>query len=136
MPLLLLGCSVAPNESPGQDLRRIEIEKSATVSLKIIKGAGNVILGYLEETENIIRSRGSISGDEMRLIFYVYNKDFSKVGFMTERGTVSLYQYTPSGDVVQISSGAIYTIDAGTRRLLSHDGPIYYDDFDPAPIWR
>jgi hypothetical protein len=134
---LMIGCSVSDrDEFSKQDLSQIEIKKSTMVSFKMIKTAGNITLGYLEETENIITNPTSLSGDEMRRIFYVYDKDFNKVGFMTEHGTVSLYQYTQEGNAIQISTGAVYTIEAGNKRLLSYAGAIYYEDFEPAPIWR
>ena len=135
--LFLIGCSVSYRDKiSNQDLSQIEIKKSTMTAFKMIKTSDNVVLGYLEETENIITSSISPSGQEMRRIFYVYDKDFNKVGFMTEHGTVSLYQYTREGTVIQISTGAIYTIEAGNRRLLSYNGEIYYEDFEPAPLWR
>ena len=135
--LFLIGCSVSYRDKiSNQDLSQIEIKKSTMTAFKMIKTSDNVVLGYLEETENIITSSISPSGQEMRRIFYVYDKDFNKVGFMTEHGTVSLYQYTQEGTVIQVSTGTIYTIEAGNRRLLSYSGEIYYDDFEPAPLWR
>ena len=132
----LFGCSISyRNESHNQNLAQIE-KKSAMVSLKMIKTAGSITLGYLEETENIITNPNSLSGDEKRSIFYVYDKDFNKVGFMTEHGAVSIYQYTQEGNVIQVSISGVYTIEAGSRRLLSYDGEVYYEDFEPAPIWH
>src|SRR3989339_78900 len=135
--LLLIGCSVLSRDKiSSQDLSRIEIKKSTVMTFKMIKTSDNVILGYLEETGNVVTSPNSPSGEEMIIIFYVYDKDFNKIGFMTEHGTVSLYQYTQEGTVIQVSTGTIYTIEAGNRRLLSYSGEIYYDDFEPAPLWR
>jgi len=133
----LIGCAASyRDKASSQDLSRVEIKKSTTIAFKMIKTSDNVILGYLEETENILVSPDFSSDEEVRRIFYVYDKDFNKVGFMTEHGTVSLYQYTQDGAVIQISTGSIYTIEAGNRRLLSYKGVIYYEDFEPAPIWR
>ncbi|MEK7310208.1 MAG: hypothetical protein AAB038_05265 [Planctomycetota bacterium] len=135
--LFLIGCSVSYRDKTfNQDVSQIEIKKSTMTAFKMIKTSDNAVLGYLEETENIITSPNSPTGREVRRIFYVYDKDFNKLGFMTEHGTVSLYQYTQEGTVIQISTGAIYTIDAGNRRLLSYNGGIYYEDFEPAPLWR
>lgn len=135
--LFLVGCSVSyRDKTSNQDSSQIEIKKSTMTAFKMIKTSDKVVIGYLEETESIITSPNSPAGEAMSRIFYVYDKDFNKVGFMTEHGTVSLYRYTQEGTVIQILTGAIYTIDAGNRRLLSYNGEIYYEDFEPAPLWR
>lgn len=135
--LLLAGCSVSyRDKAPEQGLSEIEIKKSTMVAFKMVKTADNTIIGYLEETENIVPSPNSPNGQESIRIFYVYDKDFSKVGFMTGHGAVSVYRYTNEGDIVMRAIGTAYTIEAGNRRLLSYGGAIYYEDFEPAPLWH
>lgn len=135
--LILIGCSVSSRDKALEmSLAQVVIKKSVMVSFKMIKTADNAVLGYLEETENIITSPNSPTGEEIRSIFYVYDNNFNKVGFMTEHGTVSLYQYTQEGTAIHISTGSIYTIDAGNKRLLSYNQAIYYENFEPALLWR
>ena len=135
--LLIIGCSGSfrSNKSIEESYSN-KVKEIGMLSFKMIKTGGNVIIGYLEETENIVSVGNAGGGNTIRRIYYVYNKDFSRVGFITEHGTVSVYQYTAAGTAVQVAKDVIYTIDAGTRILLSYNGPIYYDDFEPAPLWR
>lgn len=135
--LFLIGCSVSyRDKAPEQNLSAIEIKRSIMVSFKMIKTADNSIIGYLEETENIIPSPNSPNGQESVRIFYVYDKDFNKVGFIAGQGAVSVYQYTDEGTIARMSTGTVYTVEAGNRRLLSYGGAIYYEEFEPAPLWQ
>ncbi|MBI5778013.1 MAG: hypothetical protein HZA49_00965 [Planctomycetes bacterium] len=133
----LIGCSISyRDKTPKQNLSEIEIKKSTMVSFKKVKTADNTIIGYLEETENTVASPNSPSGRESIKIFYVYDKDFNKIGFMTGQGAVSVYQYTAKGTITKVVTGMIYTVETGNRSLLSYGGAIYYEDFEPAPIWH
>ncbi|MFH1231320.1 MAG: hypothetical protein V1709_07485 [Planctomycetota bacterium] len=128
--LLVIGCfsSYFDNESTP-----IGGEEINMLSFKMIKTANNNIIGYLEETESILSDKGK---EKTTKIYYVYNIDFVRVGFITERGTVSAYQYTKEGTVTQIAKSESYAIDSAAKKLLSYEGAIYYDDFEPAPPWH
>ncbi|MEW6026306.1 MAG: hypothetical protein AB1599_03300 [Planctomycetota bacterium] len=134
---ILLGCSASGRgNAPRLGLSDIKIKKSVMVDFKKIKTSDNRVIGYLEETENIVTSPYTAAGEESIKIFYVYDKGFNKVGFMTGLGTVSVYQYTAEGLASRVTEGKVYTIDEGNRQLLSYEGIIYYEDFEPDPLWR
>jgi hypothetical protein len=127
---LVIGCSGSYFNNKSTPIVSREINM---LSFKMIKTPKNVIIGYLEETENVVLGK---RGEEIIKIYYVYNIDFIRVGFITEHGTVSVYEYTKEGTVTQVAKVEGYTIDTAAKKLLSYEGAIYYDDFEPALPWH
>ena len=102
------------------------------LSFKMIKTANDNVIGYVEEAEDILLNSG-VGNRERRKVYYIYNIDFNRIGFVTERG---IYKYTEKGNITQISKGESYAIDSAVRKLLSYNGAIYYDDFEATPPWQ
>lgn len=133
---IIAGCQTQYAEKPKQNAQITNVEQIGVVSFKMIKTSGNEIIGYLEETENMVKGKNMANGQEKKKIYYVYDTDIRRIGFITEHGTVSVYRYTKQGAATQVARGEVYTINAGTKKLLGYEGQIYYDDYEPLPPWR
>jgi hypothetical protein len=114
-----------------------KVKEVGMLSFKMIKLSDGTIIGYLEETENIIDTSYAKESKQTQKLYYVYDIDFNKTGFITEHGTVSVYKYTSQGSVIQIAHGEVYTLEASVKKLLSYPltKAIYWEDFEPAPPW-
>ena len=124
--LLIISCSHIFNK-PTPELKEINM-----ISFKMIKTADNSVIGYLEEAETMFINSG-VKNKEKRKVYYLYNIDFNRLGFVTERG---IYKYIEKGDVTQIFKSESYAIEFAVKKLLSYNGVIYYDDFEATPPWH
>ncbi|MFH0888845.1 MAG: hypothetical protein V1871_06520 [Planctomycetota bacterium] len=124
--LLIINCSYL-YKKPTMELKEINM-----ISFKMIKTADNSVIGYLEEAENMFINSG-VENREKRKVYYIYDIDFNRIGFVTEQG---IYKYIGKGDVTQISKGESYAIEFAIKKLLLYNGTIYYDDFEATPPWR
>jgi len=134
--LWLLGCAARTDFQTQRNSKVMDVKEVGMVSFKMIKTAANKVIGYMEETENIVTDGSIPGGQASQRIYYIYNIDVKRVGFITEHGTVSVYRYTDEGNVAQIAKGEVYTIDAANRKLLDYSGSIYYSDYEATPPWQ
>jgi hypothetical protein len=110
----------------------LSLKETNMISFKIIKSSNNSSIGYIEEAEGRLTDDG-VENKEGRKIYYIYNMDFNRIGFITYLG---VFKYAEGGTIVSLSKGASYAIDSGVKMLLSNNGMIYYEDFEPTPAWH
>lgn len=121
---LLPGCANKPQETKLITTELLTERERESVK-KIKESAQHQIIGYIEEALFDVRDE-----EVSHRIYYIKNKYFKLLGFITEKGAA--YRYDDEGNAEFIGDS---TLEIAIRKLLKFTGSIYFEDFEVPPFF-